>query len=299
MERLYDEFSMSLAASVPRRESLRRMGAVLAGMVLSPLGLNTAWAGPPDPCKSFCRCSNKAQQNQCLAACRACNRDASRLVGSCGSYVCCSTASCSGVCSDLASDPNCGACGNNCGDIGETCCGNYCADLANDFDNCGACGARCADPGPYEDGACIDGVCFYTCADGAVRCGDYCADLANDFNNCGACGAACADPGPYEDGACVWGECVYLCAQGAIDCDGLCTPVMSDPNNCGACGNVCPASAPYCNQGACTSALCPGGGALCNGVCTNLNFDTLNCGACGVRCGDGETCSGGVCQSPW
>jgi len=35
MERLYDQFSMSLAAPVPRRESLRRMGAVLAGAVLS------------------------------------------------------------------------------------------------------------------------------------------------------------------------------------------------------------------------------------------------------------------------
>ena len=112
MERLYDEFSMSLAASVPRRETLRRMGAVLAGMVLSPLGLGTAWAGQ-DPCRAFCRCSNKAQQNQCLVACRACNKQTSRLAGSCGSYVCCSTESCGGVCSDLLSDPNCGACGNN------------------------------------------------------------------------------------------------------------------------------------------------------------------------------------------
>jgi hypothetical protein len=49
MERFYDEFSKSLAASVPRRESLRRMGAVLAGMVLSPLGLGTGGTDPtPD-----------------------------------------------------------------------------------------------------------------------------------------------------------------------------------------------------------------------------------------------------------
>src|SRR4029450_3382811 len=115
MERLYDEFSMSLAVSVPRRETLRRMGAVIAGLVLNPWGLGTAWAGSA-PCRAFCRCSNKAQQNQCLAACRACNTQTSRLAGSCGSYVCCSIASCGGVCSDLLSDPNCRGCGNNSGE---------------------------------------------------------------------------------------------------------------------------------------------------------------------------------------
>ena len=50
MDHLFDEFSKSLAESVPRRESLRRLGAVFAGAVLSPLGLGTAWAGRRDPC---------------------------------------------------------------------------------------------------------------------------------------------------------------------------------------------------------------------------------------------------------
>jgi hypothetical protein len=45
MDHLFDEFSKSLAESVPSRESLRRLGAVLAGAVLSPLGVGTAWAG--------------------------------------------------------------------------------------------------------------------------------------------------------------------------------------------------------------------------------------------------------------
>ena len=44
MDHLFDEFSKSLAESVPRRESLRRLGAVFAGAVLSPLGMGTAWA---------------------------------------------------------------------------------------------------------------------------------------------------------------------------------------------------------------------------------------------------------------
>src|SRR5215207_1133621 len=118
MSHHWDEFSKSLAEkSVPRRESLRLLGAALAGALLSPLGLSTAWAGGRDPCKTFCRCSGKSRQDACLAACRACNNDTSRLCGSCVN-------------------------------------GYACTDFANDFDNCGACGAPCDYPGPYEDGAC-------------------------------------------------------------------------------------------------------------------------------------------------
>ena len=86
-----DEFSKSLAEeSLPRRESLRRIGAVLAGAVFSPLGLKTARAAPSSgPCKTFCRCSNKKQQTACLAACNACNSDTSRLRGVCSGYYCC------------------------------------------------------------------------------------------------------------------------------------------------------------------------------------------------------------------
>ena len=254
MERIYDEFSKSLAGSVPRRESLWRMGAVFAGAVFSQLGLGTAWAAGPDPCKAFCnRCSNKTQRNQCLAACQACNGNTSRLGGSCGKYVCCSTASCSGVCSDLQSDPNCGACGNNCGDFGETCCGNYCADLANDFDNCGRCGAPCDDPAPYEEGACVQGVCVYLCVDGADDCGDgTCTYLGADPDNCGACGNVCAEPTPY----CIQGVCGD-CPEGSAICSGVCTDVMWDGNNCGACGNMC-APLDHCSWGVCEGSYYDG-----------------------------------------
>jgi hypothetical protein len=78
MDHLFDEFSKSLGESVPRRESLRRLGAVFAGAVLSPLGLGTVWAGT-DPCRAFCKCSNRAQQSQCLTACRACSGNTSRI----------------------------------------------------------------------------------------------------------------------------------------------------------------------------------------------------------------------------
>src|SRR5262245_15149892 len=140
---LFDELSKSLAESVPRRESLRRLGAVFAGAVLTPLALGTAWAGRnqrrvPDPCTTFCnqRCP-KSRRPNCLVWCRACNNDPSRLCGDCWSGLrCCGT--------------------------GETCCHNHtCHDLENDFVHCSACGNSCAAPGPYEVGACIDGRCEY------------------------------------------------------------------------------------------------------------------------------------------
>ena len=58
MDHLFDEFSKSLAESVPRRESLRRLGAVFAGAVLSPLGMGTAWAGRSDPCAGLLQVSH-------------------------------------------------------------------------------------------------------------------------------------------------------------------------------------------------------------------------------------------------
>jgi len=246
MESFYDEFSKSLAAPVPRRESLRRMGAVFAGAVFSQLGLGTAWGASQDPCKTFCaRCSNKTQQSQCLTACQACNGNTARLGGSCGKYVCCSTASCSGVCSDLRSDPNCGACGNNCRAYGESCCGNYCADLANDVENCGKCGTRCNQTGPYEYGACIQGACVYDCVDGAMVCNGTCTPVISDPDNCGACGNVCAEPTPY----CNQGVCGD-CPPGGAICNGVCIDILWDGNNCGACGHVCQ-PLEFCSWGAC------------------------------------------------
>ena len=92
MTHQFDEFSKSLAdESLPRRESLRRIGAALAGAALMPFSLALGAPKPKatDPCKTFCKCRNKSQQNACLAACKACSGKTNRLCGSCGSYVCC------------------------------------------------------------------------------------------------------------------------------------------------------------------------------------------------------------------
>ena len=165
MTHLFDEFSKSLDESVPRRQSLRLLGAALAGAIFSPLGLGTAWAVGTDPCKAFCHCSNKKQQSACLAACRACNSNPTRLCGACGSYAC--------------------------------------TDLANDFYNCSACGNACDKAGPYEVGSCVNGVCVYDCVEGAVDCNGTCTPVRWDPANCGACGNVCAAPTPYcNQGTC-------------------------------------------------------------------------------------------------
>jgi hypothetical protein len=259
----WDELSKSLAESVPRRESLRRLGFVLAGTVLSPFGLQSALAGKQDPCKSFCKCRNKRQQDQCLKACKACGKNTSRLVGTCGGYSCCAT--------------------------GQTSCGSFCAHLGSDVDNCGGCGNVCDQPGQYEYCACINGACRYECAEGALRCDGMCTYVGWDAANCGACGNACGGETPF----CYEGVCVG-CPHELTMCDTGCVDVDWDANNCGACGNACGGSTPYCSQGVCRE--CPPGTTSCGGYCTWLDHDLLNCGACGVVCGGGEECYGGACH---
>jgi hypothetical protein len=195
MTNRWDDFSKLLAEeSSTRRESLRLLGAALAGVVLSPLGLGTAWAGSKtDPCQTFCRCSKKAQQNACLAACRACRNATSRLCGSCGS-------------------------------------GYVCTDLANDVLNCGGCGNACQ-PGPYEKARCIGGKCVYSCAEGAVDCGGTCTFLGSDPDNCGACGNVCDDSAPYcNEGACT----SIQCPPGLTLCGGACLDLYNDSGSCGS-----------------------------------------------------------------
>jgi hypothetical protein len=197
----WDEFSKSLAESVPRRETLRRLGAVFAGAVLSPLGLGTAWAGR-DPCKVFCHCGTQWQQDTCLAACRACNNDPSRLCGQCVT-------------------------------------GYTCSD--NDIYNCGACGNQCYQAGPNEVPVCESGVCYYVCNADSIECDGSCTNIRWDPNNCGACGNACISPlAPYcnngECSKCSGGltECGYVGSPLTY-----CTDLSRDPANCGACGYAC------------------------------------------------------------
>jgi hypothetical protein len=188
MTNRWDDFSKLLAEeSSTRRKSLRLLGAALAGAVLSPLGLGTARGGgkprATDLCKTICRCSNKRQQDACLAACRSCTGATSRLCGACGTGV-------------------------------------NCYDLAHDVNNCGACGNACL-PGPYETAACLSGRCVYSCVEGAVRCNGACTYLDGDPDNCGACGNVCPASAPVcVAGACSERTCTPYCPAGWCGGDG-------------------------------------------------------------------------------
>ncbi len=266
MSQQWDEFSKSLAEeSLPRRESLKRLGAVLAGAIFGSLGLKQAVAGRnSDPCKAFCRCRNKSQQSQCIEACRACNNDTSHLYGNCGYFGCCNAT----VCEDNY--------------------GKYCTDLDRDPDNCGNCGNACEPPGPYEYVFCVSGECQYVCEQGAVFCNGNCTLLEMDPDNCGACGNVCGGSTPYcSNGACT------ECSAGMTLCGNTCTYLYYDNDNCGACGNVCGGSTPYCYQGGCTSCA---GGAICNGLCTDVYWDSGNCGGCGNVCPPNTGCAWGTCE---
>jgi hypothetical protein len=209
MTHQFDEFSKSLAEkSVSRRESLGLFGAALAGALLSPLGVRTAWAGGPDPCRVFCNQCPRSQRSRCLAACRACNNESGYLCTDCWTYACCGS--------------------------GETCCGNTCHDLDSDFDHCGACYDYCDESGPYENGACINGDCEYWCVQGAVACDGGCSLLDQDRYNCGACGNVCPDATPY----CGGGQCME-CPGAQSNCGGECVYLNSDREHCGACFNAC------------------------------------------------------------
>jgi hypothetical protein len=211
MPNRFDDFSKSLAESVPRRESLRRLGGVFAGAALMPFTLALGASKPraADPCKTFCMCRNKSQQNACLAACKACGGKTSRLCGSCGSYVCCPS--------------------------GLACCGSACVDLFEDFYNCGGCGIGCDEPSVYEEGACVDGTCMYQCISGALRCNGACTPVLWDPNNCGACSNVCGGTTPH----CNQGMCSE-CWAGWANCGYGCISLDYDNANCGACGVVCP-----------------------------------------------------------
>ena len=118
MERL-DEFSKLLAESVPRRESLRSIGAFAAGAVLSSLGVGTAC------CNGTCTAVN-SDANNCGACGIVCQEPTPVCIqGTCG--ICPPPYTvCSGVCTNLQSSANnCGACGFVCS-LGQQCVDGVC-----------------------------------------------------------------------------------------------------------------------------------------------------------------------------
>lgn len=343
MKNRFDELTKALAAreseepaGISRREALARASVGVAGAVLAAFGMEPAWAakggdpgrpgGGGNACKTYCqRFGNKRERDACLQACQSCSSP-SLLCGTSGyGLVCCTSPGtcCSGVCTNLATDPNnCSACGASCTSypqVHSTCDSGSCAyacwdgwkdcdgvpasgceaHLGSDPNNCGACDNACGAGQSCCGGVCVDtaadplncGGCGINCVDYygvPYCCGGVCTDGTNDANNCGACGNQCTDPAAPH---CINGAC--SCA-GTV-CGGVCVDTTWDANNCGACGNACSGSTPYCSGGVCTE--CPAGMTLCDGVCIDTSWDPNNCGGCGVACdtANWQACCWGTC----
>lgn len=157
---------------------------------------------------------------------------------------------------ELGTDTNCAACGDDCLLKGQTC-------LLTPS------GGRLPPSTPYC--GCPEGQTFCgSCDSGGVIivpgggdggltfplppvCRGLCIDLTNDVDNCGVCGLKC-------NGSCEYGSCVQHCPYGRADCDG--NPdcevnTLSDPQNCGGCGIVCDAVAGQaCVEGRCVVEPC-------------------------------------------
>lgn len=72
----FDAFTETLADHpLPRRQSLRLLGAALAGALVGSLSALTSSAAGRDPCKIFCNQVPKLERSRCLSACQACNND--------------------------------------------------------------------------------------------------------------------------------------------------------------------------------------------------------------------------------
>ncbi len=177
--------------------------------------------------------------------------------GACGTQCAPGEECCSGQCSPMSEDPNCGRCLNNCSARGMACCPpdrsqhvgrHYCSDLLQNFD-CGACGRHCGTD------KCCSGAC---CNFGSSCCNGVSCTPLNTIQNCGSCGRRCA--------------------SGEMCCNGVCTRVGTN-QNCSTCGDICHPSVSWqvvdtgevittlpstCKNRACA---CPPNSASCDNHC--------------------------------
>ncbi len=174
-------------------------------------------------------------------------------------------------------------CSPPCG-TGQSCCSGICTNLQTDPSNCGSCSNAC-----NSGVSCVDGSCSCPEDNPNVCPTDsttICTNLQTDPSNCGICGTKCG-----SDQTCAGGNCVCTDTNLTL-CSGVCVDITSNHDNCGGCGSshAC-ASDQTCVGGKCS---CNTGLTLCSSQCVNLLTDTNNCGDCGIICSIG--CSGGSCE---
>jgi hypothetical protein len=243
----FDEWAKDLARGVSRREALRRLGGGLVGALLASLGLERAW-GAPNPCSTFCNSlRHPAQRKNCNNACKQCGDNVQNVCASRNSdkVACCDRGACciNGQCTptDLASNENCGACGNRC--TGGTICVSGTCQCPSGQAVCPG-GTTCC---PITQ-ACCNGVC---CNVGEACDGGSCVRVAKTCSVAGctagvgkiSCSATNSSCGCYATT-----EGVNLCLE---------------PGPCNS-GNACTSSADCPAGSFCgVTECCAGEGSIC------------------------------------
>jgi hypothetical protein len=159
----FDELAKGLASgTVSRSKALRLMGAALVGGALASFP-GAAWAARPE-CPSGVRC-----KGQCCPEGATCEKGAG------GGCTCPSdTTNCGGVCTDLlASDSNCGSCGNACV-TGASCVAGGCQCPSGQLE----CGGQCVST------ACPEGQTFNPDLCGCVPSVSTCTE-STETDACG------------------------------------------------------------------------------------------------------------------
>ena len=178
-------------------------------------------------------------QGKCVSTCSA--------QETCIAGVCCpNTRACGNTCLATACDAtNCqvcdpikGACVSTCTTQGQGCCNGVCTDL-NTVTNCGACGTTCA-----AGQSCVNGVCEAVCTAPQTLCNGTCVNLTTDANNCGSCGTKCSSGQGCCNGVCTalntttnCGSCNNVCRAPRVCCGGECK--LPTGATCNGNGNCC------------------------------------------------------------
>jgi hypothetical protein len=258
-----------------------------------------------------CQCQEpwvRASSGACVCPPTTCPPGAPLLQADCTCAPCpTGLTDCGGHCVSLSTDPfNCGSCGNACG-FSEECCSGTCSSLDSDT-QCGNCSTNClmGRNGPRS--------CCPIRRPPVLGAAYECVDLQTDPENCGTCQSLCNLSGGK---VCAGGRCE--CPANSSPCGSavcchfpktICVPGRSgSPDTCSCapnlheCGNDCCAPSWHCSHGHC----CPGGEDWCGGKCLTCPpkkecvGGQCVCMAGYSVCPDGSCCTPGyICAaSPW
>lgn len=177
---------------------------------------------------------------------------------------------------EVNSDTECGACGNDCTSIQNTtascqsdggtdfecvvtACGNSFMDCSNggtnadgcetnietDAANCGNCFRGC-ETGGNSTGSCVAGECECSANFANCRGGPCDTDTQTDIEFCGDCSTNCNTLVTQGGAACNNGQCEAVCDSfnnGDCDANPLdCETDFTQVTDCGSCGNTCTAT---------------------------------------------------------